>query len=83
MVGMDVVRLYQGWDRERLGAGIYFLAWIASLVVQENVGFRGLPIGMFLIDAAVLVALAAIAWRAPQSWPTWASGPAAVTVMAT
>ena len=81
MVGMTLFAFIKGGARERLGAGIYFLAWIASLVVQENVGFRGLPIGMFLIDAAVLVALAAIAWRAPQSWPTWAAGLQLVTVM--
>ncbi|WP_299174511.1 hypothetical protein [uncultured Brevundimonas sp.] len=81
MVGMTLFAFIKGGARERLGAGIYFLAWIASLVVQENVGFRGLPIGMFLIDAAVLVALAAIAWRAPQSWPTWATGLQLVTVM--
>ncbi|WP_292121634.1 hypothetical protein [Brevundimonas sp.] len=81
MVGMTLFAFIKGGSRERLGAGIYFLAWIASLVVQENVGFRGLPIGMFLIDAAVLVALAAIAWRAPQSWPTWAAGLQLVTVM--
>ncbi len=74
MVAMALFAFLKGGTREKMGAGVYLAAWFSTLIAQENVGFQGLPIGMFIIDAVTLLALVAIAWRAPQSWPTWAAG---------
>lgn len=82
MVGMAIFAFIKGGTREKIGAGYLMFAWFASLLVQQNDGFRGLPIGMFLIDAISLLVFAALAWRAPQSWPVWVAGLQLVTVMA-
>lgn len=81
MVGMALFAFLKGGTREKIGAGYLILAWFASLLVQENNDFRGLPIGMFLIDLFSLVFFAALAWRASQSWPVWVTGLQLITVM--
>lgn len=82
MVGTVLFAFIKGGPRERAGAAYLLAAWFASLLVQENNGFRGLPIGMFLIDAISLLVFAGLAWRAPQSWPVWVAGLQLITVMA-
>lgn len=81
MVGMGLFAFLKGGSREKLGASVYLAAWFASLIAQENAGFRDWPYGLFAIDTATLLALIAIAWRAPQSWPTWAAGLQLIAVM--
>ncbi|NBB65107.1 hypothetical protein GVN18_38265 [Pseudomonas sp. ODNR1LW] len=81
MVGVTLFAFLKGGHREKIGAGYLIAAWFVSLLVQENSGFRGLPIGMFLIDAVSLLVFAALAWRAPQAWPAWVTGLQAITVM--
>ncbi|WP_428064064.1 hypothetical protein [Brevundimonas sp.] len=82
MVGMAVFAFLKGGQAERLGAGSYLFAWFATIVMQENNGFtRVVPVGMFLIDLALLFAFASIAWRYRQSWPVWASGLQLLVVM--
>jgi hypothetical protein len=81
MVGMALFAFLKGGTREKIGAGVYIAAWFASLIAQENLGFRDWPYGLFAIDTATLVALVAIAWRYPHSWPTWAAGLQLIAVM--
>jgi hypothetical protein len=82
MVGMALFAFMKGGPAERMGAGAYLFAWFASIILQENSGFRGLPAGLFLIDLAVLIVFVGVAWRYRQSWPVWASGIQLITVMA-
>lgn len=81
MVGMALFAFLKGGKSERLGAGAYLFAWFATIVMQENSGFRGVPEGMFLIDLALLVVFIGISWRYRQSWPVWASGLQLIAVM--
>lgn len=81
MVGMGVFAAIKGDRTERFGAGAYLLAWFASIVLQGNSGFRGMPIGLFLIDIALLITFVALAWRSARSWPVWACGAQLITVM--
>ncbi|PZT97605.1 MAG: hypothetical protein DI624_10070 [Brevundimonas sp.] len=81
MVGMALFAFLKGGRAERFGAGAYLSAWFASIVLQENSGFRGMPAGLFLIDLAALIVFIAIAWRYRQSWPVWVSGVQLITVM--
>lgn len=74
MVLMALFAFLKGGAPERIGAGGFLLAWFASLVVQEEVGFRGFPIGIFLIDLATFLVFALIAWRYRRSWSIWAGG---------
>lgn len=81
MVGMALFAFIKGGPAERLGAGIYLFAWFASLVMQEMQGFRGMPLGVFLIDVGLLVAFVTLAWRAQRPWTIWASGLQLIAVM--
>lgn len=81
MVGMALFAFLKGEKREKIGASAYLFAWFSTLIAQENVGFQGLPLSMFLIDTATLVVFAALAWRAPQPWPTWVAGLQLIAVM--
>lgn len=81
MVGMALFAFLKGGQAERFGAGAYLFAWFATIVMQENSGFHGVPIGVFLVDLALLFVFAGIAWRYRQSWPVWASGLQLITVM--
>lgn len=81
MVGMALFAFLKGDKPERIGAGAYLFAWFATIIMQENSGFRGVPIGMFVIDVALLGAFVAIAWKYRGSWPVWASGLQLIVVM--
>ena len=54
MVGMALFAFLKGGQAERFGAGAYLFAWFASIILQENSGFRGMPVGLFLIDVVAL-----------------------------
>jgi hypothetical protein len=82
MVAMVVFAFLKGDRAERIGAGTYLLAWFASILVQrESNDVLALPLGVFLIDLAVLLVFVALAWRSRRSWPVWASGIQLLTVM--
>jgi hypothetical protein len=82
MVGMALFAFLKGGTAEKLGAGAYLIAWFATIMMQESSGFVGVPVGMFLVDLALLFVFIAIAWKHRQSWPVWASGLQLVVVMA-
>lgn len=81
MLGMGLFAFLKGDRPERFGAGAYLFAWFASIVLQGNSGFRGMPIGLFLIDVALLATFVTLAWRNRRAWPVWASGAQLITVM--
>ncbi|NSX32618.1 hypothetical protein HTK96_04460 [Brevundimonas vesicularis] len=81
MVGMALFAFLKGNSAERIGAGAYLFAWFATIVMQENSGFRGVPLGMFLVDLVLLIVFVGISWRYRQSWPVWASGLQLIAVM--
>jgi hypothetical protein len=73
MVAMGVFAFLKGNQTEQVGAGAFLLAWLASLLVQEESNLREPQWIMFLVDLALLATFAALAWRAKRSWPVWAS----------
>lgn len=81
MVGMALFAFLKGGQAERFGAGAYLFAWFASIILQENSGFRGMPVGLFLIDAVALFVFVGLSWRYRRSWPVWVSGIQLITVM--
>ena len=81
MLAMGMFAFLKGDNVERRGAGTYLLAWFASILVQRELGADALPVGVFLIDLAVLAVFVALAWRSRRTWPAWASGIQLLTVM--
>ena len=81
MVGMALFAFLKGGQAERFGAGAYLFAWFASIILQENSGFRGMPVGLFLIDVVALFVFVGLSWRYRRSWPVWVSGIQLITVM--
>lgn len=81
MVGMALFAFLKGNRAEKFGAGAYLFGWFASLVLQQDEGFRSVPFGLLLIDICMLLAFCAIAWRYKHAWPVWAAGLQLITVM--
>jgi len=72
-----------GWP-ERIGAGIYALASIASHFVfsAPALKFRVLETGVFFIDVLVFLAFILLALRADRFWPIWVTALLGLGVLA-
>lgn len=75
--------LLRGGGPERVTAAAYSIALAGSLVVGTHVpgNFRVVPIGLFSVDLALLIALCVIAIRANRWWIIPAAGCQLVTVL--
>lgn len=82
-VGVIVVAFafLKGDEPERVGAGVYALGSLATLLVQNDSQLYGPQWGLMVIEAVVLAAYAGVAWKSRRSWPIWASALQAVVVM--
>lgn len=73
--------LLKGDRMEQWGGGICFLAWLASVLVQDTTAYAEQQRIFFVgVDVAVLAGLGWVAWRSERSWPTWACACQAITV---
>jgi hypothetical protein len=75
---------WRGGGPERWAAGAYVLALAGSAYVgflQIPGNFRFVPIGLFLADGLLLIALCLIASRANRWWPIPAAGCQLVAVL--
>ena len=85
-VGSAVIVLICGaalWKGDRLeqwGGGLCFIAWLASLLIQDDAGAALEQFAMMGVDFAMLVALGVLAWRGERTWPVWAAACQAITV---
>lgn len=82
-VGVIVVAFafLKGDEPERVGAGIYALGSLAALLVQNDTQLYGPQWGLMAVEAVVLAAYVAVAWKSRRSWPIWAGALQAVVVM--
>ncbi len=71
----------KGDEPERVGGGIYALGALASLLLQDDTRLYGPQWGLMGLDAILLAAYAAVAWKSRRSWPVWASAFQALIVM--
>jgi len=71
----------KGDEPERVGGGAYALGALASLLVQDETRLYGPQWGLMGIDAVLLAAYAAVAWKSRRAWPVWASAFQALVVM--
>ena len=72
----------KGGEAERLAMGGYLLAWLASVLVQDDGHlYQNVQWKLLLIDIAVSVFFAFIVWRWSCTWAVWASAFQLLTVM--
>lgn len=74
MVAVCVFALWQGDQPERVGAGSYLLAWLATLVFQDDVDLFSWQPLLMAIDFLVLLIFIGLAWKSRKIWPVWAAG---------
>lgn len=74
MVMVGAFAFLKGDDPERIGAGAYLIAWLASLLIQNDSDLYSIPLGLFGIDLVVLIVFIGLAWKSRRAWPIWASG---------
>lgn len=71
----------KGDEPERVGGGAYAIGALASLLLQNDSQLYGAQWGLMTVEAVMLAAYAALAWKSRRSWPIWASALQAVVVM--
>lgn len=71
----------KGDEPERVGAGAFALALLASLLLQDDSRLSGPQWGLMIIDTVMLGVYAALAWKSRRAWPVWAAGLEALIVM--
>lgn len=81
VVLIGVFAFVKGDEPERVGAGTVLLGWFASLLVQRDGQLYGVQWGMFAIDTICLIVFGALVWKSRRSWPVWACGLQALSVM--
>lgn len=72
--------LWKGGWLEQWGGGLSFIAWLASLLIQDNAALDLQEYAMLGVDFAMLAALGVLAWRGERTWPVWAAACQAITV---
>lgn len=77
-----IVGFLKGDEPERIGAGAYALALFSTRLMQEPLHPGEPQLPLVLIDAALLVVYAALAWRSRRAWPVWAAAVQSLAVMA-
>lgn len=71
----------KGDEPERVGAGAFALALLASLLLQNDSQLSGPQWGLIAVDTVMLGVYAALAWKSRRSWPVWAGALQALIVM--
>ncbi|RZJ01752.1 MAG: hypothetical protein EON90_01710 [Brevundimonas sp.] len=71
----------KGDEPERVGAGAFALALLASLLIQDDGRLSGPQWGLMIVDTVMLGVYATLAWKSRRSWPVWAGGLQALIVM--
>lgn len=77
------IAFWKGGPPERIAATAFWVAWIASFLVQadRSSAWRGLQVGYLLVDTALLLVLLALALRANRHWPIAAVGLQVIIVL--
>jgi hypothetical protein len=65
--------LTKGGKPERIGAGAFMSGWFLSILIQKYLGYAAMQWPILVIDLVVLSIFVALVWKAPRTWPVWAS----------
>ncbi|NJC41875.1 hypothetical protein GGQ87_002170 [Brevundimonas alba] len=82
-IGVIIVAfaLLRGDETERIGGSVYAIGSLASLLIQNDTALYGPQWGLMIVDAGLLAAYAALAWKSRRSWPVWAAALQSLIVM--
>lgn len=61
----------KGDEPEKIGAGAYILAFLASLLAQNSGQVHGTNWMLAVIDVTMLSVYAGLAWKTNRVWPVW------------
>lgn len=64
--------MWKGEEPERGFAGLYLVAWLATMLIQNRSDLFHLQYGMLAIDGVFLAFLIGLAWKTNRVWPSWA-----------
>ncbi len=81
MLLMGGFAFWKGDQPERIGAGAYLLAWMASLLIQDDSSMIDWRFGVFAIDLVVAGVFAGLSWKADRGWSIWAAAFALLAVV--
>lgn len=75
LVACTAYAFLHGGTPERVGAAIYAAGSVATWLVVSAppIRFRGVEIGVFIVDACVFLGFVLLALRANRFWPIWVS----------
>ena len=80
-LGVCAFAIFRGDRLERLAGGALVIAWLASLTTRSDNDLSGGVWGIMAIDGALLVLLIGLGWKTDRTWPIWAAGFQAITVL--
>lgn len=69
---------WKGDWAEKRGAGVIVIAWVATVVVQDQTDYDSIAI--MGVDVVVLFALGLLAWNSNRNWPIWAAACQSIAV---
>lgn len=70
---VSLFALTKGGRPERIGAAVVLCGWFLSILAQRYLGYVSTLWPVLLIDVIALAIFVALVWKAPRSWPVWAS----------
>lgn len=74
MVAVLAFAMLKGEEPERAFAGVYLVAWLATMLIQhESDLFHWQPL-VALLDVVILIFLIGLSWKSKRAWPAWAIG---------
>jgi len=76
-----VAAAWRGGLPERLGAGLVAAAWVLTLLVEQRRNWLEPQFGMFAVDIATFLGLAALAFLYRRYWAICAAGFQAIAVL--
>lgn len=69
---------WKGDVPEKRGAGIIGVAFLASIIIQDQSDYDSIAI--MGVDVVVLCALGLLAWNSDRNWPIWATACQSIVV---
>ena len=75
LIGCCLYAFIKGGGPERIGMAIYAAGSVLTYVAVSAppIRFRGVEVGVFIVDVCVFTSFVALALRANRFWPIWVS----------
>jgi len=82
MIVVGIFAFIKGDRPEKLGMGAYLLAWLATILVQDDGQlYQNFQWKWFLIDLATGTAFGFVVWESRRTWAVWATAIQLIVIM--